>query len=281
MHREFPNCSGERQGNHFNQDSSKTDALCENFDMRRLEKATPLYQRVLSALIEEDESEELYQHREGKNLHLRCASDDSHCGSCNQIDVEPKDWDRVESEVESQGDFQTQKNSLLDRLSCDRSAATNTFRNRSMPSSVHNHEQWQADEDVSHSDVGHACEICPTDLGHLQPRELKTTNLPSTECQYQLMCLDDRLLLELQSIGLCPETLVSTHLRHWSLILPSWKKFVPVIFWWFCLYFLPFSPFFFLLVGALLQPDLTEGEEVINQDIMGLKQGLHQQVAFS
>lgn len=233
MHREFPNCSGERQGNHFNQDSSKTDALCENFDMRRLEKATPLYQRVLSALIEEDESEELYHRSEGKNLHLRCASDDSHCGSCNQIDVEPKDWDRIESEVESQGDFQTQKISLLDRLSCDRSAATNTFRNRSMPSSVHNHEQWQADEDVSHSDVGHACEICPTDLGHLQPRELKTTNLPSSECQYQLMCLDDRLLLELQSIGLCPETL----------------------------------------------PDLTEGEEVINQDIMGLKQGLHQQIA--
>ncbi|KAK9938842.1 hypothetical protein M0R45_015560 [Rubus argutus] len=203
-HRELPNCSGERQGNNFNQDSSKTESLFDKFDMRRLEKVTPLYQRVLSALIQEDESEELYNHREGKSLHLQYASDDSHCGSCNQNDVEPKDWDRIESEVESKVQIQNQKSCLLDRLSCDRSGVTNTFRNRSLSSSLHSREQWQGDDEFSHSDVGPASEICPS--GQLQPRDTSTPSFPTSDCQYQSMCLDDRLLLELQSIGLYPET---------------------------------------------------------------------------
>ncbi|PRQ32261.1 hypothetical protein RchiOBHm_Chr5g0044401 [Rosa chinensis] len=221
-HRELPNCSGERQGNSFNQDSSKTESLCDKFGMRRLEKVTPLYQRVLSALIQEDESEELYNHREGKSMHLQYASDDSHCGSCNLSDVGPKDWDRIESEVESKVDIQNQKSCLLDRLSFDRSAGTNTFRNR-------NRDQWHGDDEFSHSDAGHTYEICP---GQLQPRDASTPSFPTSDCQYQSMCLDDRLLLELQSIGLYPET----------------------------------------------PPDLTSGEEVINQDIMELEQGLHQQI---
>ncbi|XP_050369602.1 uncharacterized protein LOC126787743 isoform X2 [Argentina anserina] len=220
-HREVPNCSGERQGNNFNQDSSKTESLCDKFGIRRLDKVTPLYQRVLSALIQEDESEELYNLREGKSMHLQCASDDSHCGSCNQSDVGPKDWDRMESEVESKVDIQNQKSCLLDRVSFDLSGGTNTFRNR-------NREQWHGDDEFSHSDAAHTYEIYP---GQLQHRDASTPSYPS-DFQYQSMCLDDKLLLELQSIGLYPET----------------------------------------------PPDLTSGEEVINQDIMELEQGLHQQI---
>ncbi|KAL6202522.1 hypothetical protein ACLB2K_026230 [Fragaria x ananassa] len=221
-HRELPNCSGERQGHNFNQDSLKTGSLCDKFGLRRLEKVTPLYQRVLSALIQEDESEELYNHREGKSMHLQCASDDSHCGSCNQSDVGPKDWERIESEVESKADIQSQKSGLLDKLSFDRSGGTNTFRNRSR-------EQWHGDDEFSLSDAGHTYDICP---GQLQPRDASTPTYPTSDCQYQSMCLEDRLLLELQSIGLYPET----------------------------------------------PPNLTSGEEVINQDIIELEQGLHQQI---
>ncbi|KAM1100254.1 hypothetical protein FF1_006701 [Malus domestica] len=219
MHTAVPNCSGERQGSHFNQDSLKTDALCEKRDMRRLEKDTPLYQRVLSALIVE-EGEELYHQSEGKNMHMWCASDDSHCGSCNQIDVEPKDWDRIESEVESKVDVS--RYCMLDRLSCDKSAKTSTLSNGNMSSSLHSQEQWDGDDGLSDSDAE-----------QLQPRGLDTPCFPSSDCQYQLMCLDDRLLLELESIDLCLERL----------------------------------------------PDLTDGEDMINQDIMGLEQGLHQEIA--
>ncbi|KAG6778205.1 hypothetical protein POTOM_018059 [Populus tomentosa] len=224
---------GRRQGEDFNQESAKTTSLCGRVEMGSLDKVAPLYQRVLSALIEEDESEEFYTQSEGKNMSLHYASDDSHCGSCNLIDIEPKDRDRMESEVESKVNFQTQKSCFLDRLSCDKSVASNAIGNPSMSSSLHSNEQWPLDDDFSHSDAGHASEICSNDPGSLQIREINMPGFSSSDGQYQLMCLDDRLLLELQSIGLCPETL----------------------------------------------PDLAEGE-VINQDIMELKEGLHQQTGI-
>ncbi|KAJ9177933.1 hypothetical protein P3X46_009860 [Hevea brasiliensis] len=232
VHKGMSDYSGERQGNDSNQESVKKASLCGEIGTGRLEKGAPLYQRVLSALIEEDESEEFYFHSEGKNMPLHYASDDSHCGSCNLIDIEPKDRDRMESEVESKVNFLTQKNCFLDRISCDKSVASNAIRNQSMPNSLHNNEQWPGDDDFSHLDIVHASETCSNDMGQLQTRELNTTGFSSSDLKYQLMCLDDRVLLELQSIGICPETL----------------------------------------------PDLAEGEEVINQDIMGLEEGLCQQI---
>uniref|UniRef100_A0A6M2EFF5 Uncharacterized protein n=1 Tax=Populus davidiana TaxID=266767 RepID=A0A6M2EFF5_9ROSI len=224
---------GRRQGEDFNQESAKTTSLCGRVEMGSLDKVAPLYQRVLSALIEEDESEEFYTQSEGKNMPLHYASDDSHCGSCNLIDIEPKDRDRMESEVESKVNFQTQKSCFLDRLSCDKSVASNAIGNPSMSSSLHSNEQWPLDDDFSHSDAGHASEICSNDPGVLQMRELNMPGFSSSDGHYQLMCLDERLLLELQSIGLCPET----------------------------------------------PPDLAE-REVIIQNIMELKEGLHQQIGI-
>ncbi|TXG73620.1 hypothetical protein EZV62_002199 [Acer yangbiense] len=232
MHKEVPDRSGESQESHPSQETAKTDAICGRFDRGRLDKVTPLYQRVLSALIEEDEGEEFYHHCEGKNLPLHYASDDSHCGSCNQIDVEPKDRDRLESEVESESDFWSHKNCFLDRLSCDKSAASNTFRNPSMSSSLHSNEQWLGDDEFSPSDVGLVSEICSNDLAQQQPRDINVPSFSSSNCEYKLMCLDERLVLELQSIGLYPETL----------------------------------------------PGLAEGEEVIQQEVMELKEGLFQQI---
>ncbi|EOY33452.1 Uncharacterized protein TCM_041423 isoform 1 [Theobroma cacao] len=188
------------------EEMAKTNASSGRFDIKKLDKVTPLYQRVLSALIEEDESEEIYHHIEAKNMSLHYASDDSHCGSCNQMDAESKDRDRMEFEVESNADFQCQKNSLLDRLSCDVSVASNTFRNSSMSNSLHSSERWLGDDDFSHSDMGPVSEICSTDLGQLQPKEMNVSGI-SSDCQYQFLCMDDKLLLELHSIGLYPETL--------------------------------------------------------------------------
>ncbi|GMI74316.1 SAGA complex subunit 1 [Hibiscus trionum] len=210
---------------------SKTNTATGGFDLKQFDKVTPLYQRVLSALIEEDESEELYNHTETKNMSLHYASDDSHCDSCNHMDVEFKDRDRIESEVESNTDFQCQKNSLLDRLSYDASIASNTFRNSSMSNSLHSSERWLGDE-FSHSDMGPVSEICSTDLGQVQPKEISISAVSSLDGQYQLMSIEDKLLLELHSIGLYPETL----------------------------------------------PDLTEGEEAINQNVVELNGHLYQQI---
>ncbi|KAK8336318.1 hypothetical protein V6Z11_A09G114600 [Gossypium hirsutum] len=178
------------------EEMAKTNAACERFDIKK----------VLSALIEEDDSDELYHRIEAKNMSLHYASDDSHCGSCNLMDVEFRDRDKMESEVESNADFQCQRNSLLDRLSGDVSVASNTFRNGSMSNSLHSSERWWGDDDFSHLDTGPVSEICSTDLGQLQHKEINVSDSP-LDSQYQLMGVDDKLLLELNSIGLYPDYL--------------------------------------------------------------------------
>ncbi|GKV34926.1 hypothetical protein SLEP1_g43259 [Rubroshorea leprosula] len=196
--KETPNCYGEG--------SAKANSE-GRVDIKKLDKVTPLYQRVLSALIEEDENDEFYHHFEGKSMSLHYASDDSHCGSCNQLDIEPKDRDKMESEVESNADFQSQKSSFLDGLSCNISVASNTFRNSSMSNSLHSSEQWLGDDGFSHSDVGPISEICSHDPAHPQSKETNVFSVSSSDIQYQFMSLDEKILLELHGIGLYPETL--------------------------------------------------------------------------
>ncbi|XP_017620996.1 uncharacterized protein LOC108465183 isoform X2 [Gossypium arboreum] len=214
------------------EETAKTHTSTGRFDLKQFDKVTPLCQRVLSALIEEDESEEIYNHIEAKNMSLHYASDDSHCGSCNQMDVESKDRDRMESEVESNADFQCQKNSRLDRLSYDASVASNTFRNSSMSNSLHSSERWLGEDECLHSDMGPVSEICSTDLGQVLPKEINVSAVSSLDGQYQFMSMEDKLALELHSIGIYPEAL----------------------------------------------PDLTEGEEAINQNVVELNENLYQQI---
>ncbi|CAN6975607.1 unnamed protein product [Brassica oleracea var. botrytis] len=184
-----------------------SDLSFERLDMRKLNESTPLYKRVLSALIEEDDGEEVVQFNGGKNLSLHYASDDSHSGSCTYIDTEFRERDRMEFEVESSGDFQTPKSCLFDRFSNERSVVYNPFRNGSMSTSVHSNEQWIGDDNLSHSDAALGGEAYSNSLGQLQARDVNIPNFPVSDAQYQLMSLDERLLLELQCIGVFPETM--------------------------------------------------------------------------
>ena len=78
-----------------------------------------------------------------------------------------------------------------------------------MFNSLHSSERWSTDDDFSHSDMVPVSEICSTNLGQLQSKELNVSGISYSDCQYQFMCMKDKLLLELHSIGLYPETLVS------------------------------------------------------------------------
>jgi len=177
---------------------------------RRLDKFSSLYQRVLSALIEEDESEGAYNGNEGLSLSFQCASDDSHCGSCNYADAETRDRDRFESEAESIVDFQIQKRCSGDRFSCNKSMASNTTRNTSMSDSLYSSGRWLGDDGLSHSDVEFVSGSCQNDQPGLQPADL-TVPATFSDCQYQLMSADEKLILELQSIGLFIDTMVCTN----------------------------------------------------------------------
>ncbi|KAI6669823.1 hypothetical protein NL676_004708 [Syzygium grande] len=206
VHKEDSDRPGGRDGNHMDEEASQNAILSGRFDIGSLDKVTPLYQRILSALIE-DESEELYHHNEGKNLSLQSVSDDSHCGSCNQIDIESREKDRMESEVESAMDLWNQKVNVLDRFSADKSAASSTVRNSSMSTSVYSNEHSFGDDEYSHSDAAIVSEICSDDMGQLPKKEFNISAFPYHDGPYQLMSLDDRLLLELRSIDIHPEIL--------------------------------------------------------------------------
>ncbi|KAL1059898.1 hypothetical protein V6Z11_1Z144300 [Gossypium hirsutum] len=177
------------------EETAKTHTSTGGFDLKQFDKVTPLCQRVLSALIEEDESEEIYNHIEAKNMSLHYASDDSHCGSCNQMDVESKDRDRWNLKLSQMQIFSERMNVYI-RI-------------------------W-----------GPVSEICSTDLGQVLPKEINVSAVSSLDGQYQFMSMEDKLVLELHSIGIYPETL----------------------------------------------PELTEGEEAINQNVVELNENLYQQI---
>ncbi|CAN8252580.1 unnamed protein product [Cochlearia groenlandica] len=185
-----------------------SDLSFEKLDMRKLNESTPLYKRVLSALIEEDDGEEVVQFNGGKNLSLHYASDDSHSGSCTYIGTEFRERDRMEFEVESGGDFHTPKSGFFDRFSSERSVVSNPFRNGNMSISGHSNEQWIGDDDLLHPDAALGRETYSNSLSQLQTREVNIPNFPVvSDAQYQRMSMDERLLLELQSIGVFPETM--------------------------------------------------------------------------
>ncbi|KAL2924401.1 Glutamate--tRNA ligase [Bienertia sinuspersici] len=134
-------------------------------------------------------------------MSFQCASDDSHCGSCNYVDADIRDRDRLDSEAESMIDFQTQKRCSGDRFSCNRSVTSNTTRNASMSDSLYSSGRWLGDDGFSHSDAEFVSGSWHNDIGGPQSADV-TASLSFPDSQYQLMCVDDRLLLELQSIGL-------------------------------------------------------------------------------
>lgn len=260
----------------MDEEASQNAILSGRFDIGSLDKVTPLYQRILSALIE-DESEELYHHNEGKNLSLQSVSDDSHCGSCNQIDIESREKDRMESEVESAMDLWNQKVNVLDRFSADKSAASSTVRNSSMSTSVYSNEHSFGDDEYSHSDAAIVSEICSDDMGQLPKKEFNISAFPYHDGPYQLMSLDDRLLLELRSIDIHPEILVGSLFNRED---PLDSSPMLSILWKSSSYplYVNTSPLVVSNLVYLMQPDLADDVEVINQDIAELREGLYQQV---
>ncbi|KAI4304740.1 hypothetical protein MLD38_040214 [Melastoma candidum] len=183
-------------------DESRNSALSGKFNLGKLDKVTPLYERILSALIE-DENEEIYHNGEGKISSLQCASDDSHCGSCNHIDGEFRD--RMESEVESTVDVCNQKVGFLDKVFCDKSVTSCSLK--SLSASMYSNDHSVVDDDYCHSDAGMVSETCSNDLGQMLKKESSNSACSYPDSQYEMMSLDERLMLELRSIDLYPDML--------------------------------------------------------------------------
>lgn len=194
-----------RQRNNLAQEAARMGALCDKFDIGRPHKFPPMFERVAFALID-DESEEVHHQAEGENLSLH-ASDGSHCDPCNQMDVESKEKDRVESEIESAVEH-NRKACLLDRLLCNKGRESSTFRNSGMSTYGYSNNHSFGDDEYSNLEMGLESKICSDEKRDLQQKELSLAGFTFSDEHGQLMSLDERVMMELQSIGLCPEKLV-------------------------------------------------------------------------
>ncbi|XP_057471533.1 uncharacterized protein LOC130760299 isoform X2 [Actinidia eriantha] len=197
------------------------DTLCGKLDSeRRSKKFTPLYQRVLSALIVEDEIEEFEDNDTSRNVSLQYATNDLHCNS------EPRKRDGMEIECESKFGAKTWKQ-------CAGNKSFSSARSPVIQNSPLDGELLQGDNRCRYSEVAELAGFSGNDLGGPEIVQTNGLSISSIDSPYEKMSMEDKLLRELQSVGIYLD---------------------PV-------------------------PDLDDEEdETINQDIVQLNKGLHQQI---
>lgn len=193
----------------------------------RPNEVPPLYQRVLSALIVEDEAEEFEEDCGGRDVSFRYVTDDSP-STCLHIDVESIKRDGMELEYKSMLGLQIQRERDLDRPSCN---GNYTFKMGPIVDSPLCNDELSQQDGCTNPELGWFPEFPQNDLAGPQSLHMTLSSVSWYDGKYEQMHLEDKLLFELQSIGLYPEAV----------------------------------------------PDLAEGEEeVISQEIVQLKKGLHQ-----
>ncbi|KAF3780501.1 hypothetical protein EJ110_NYTH36358 [Nymphaea thermarum] len=166
---------------------------------RWLERIIPLSQRLLAALIVEDEVSEISCAGGTEREVCQYPSDDSPRGACSHTGNESKDMDRTESEIESMGELKNHMYHSFDNFSSDASIISNGFKN--LEKGFPYKEELALDDGAILNSYN--CEHHGADRSDLSDSTI--SGISSIDCCYQQMPLDDRILLELRSIGLFPE----------------------------------------------------------------------------
>ncbi|KAJ8479055.1 hypothetical protein OPV22_022782 [Ensete ventricosum] len=157
---------------------------------RWYDKMVPLSQRLLSAFIAEDETEKLDTETQGE-LFLH---------SDNYINDHAKDLMNMDCHLELE--YKNQKNSLGDIIPCDEFMASNDYRYLNIQNYMYGYEPLVENSAVLSTDNGSLSGYKKNSLNQLHVMD----NTSPYECQFEDMSLDDRILMELHSIGLFPET---------------------------------------------------------------------------
>lgn len=184
-------CSSKGEYNSLNEQCAK---FFEDLGIGNIPSAVPsLFQRMISAIIVEDEGNDLYSPDEGINAPLIRGS--SHLDDCNF-----KDKESVESKLDSQLHM-----CFMDEIfSSIKSASSNTDKNESMSSFFSSNDHLQSDDALLYSDKGFLNMSGEIDAGSQHSSQV----MSSCDNQYQLPPLDDRVLQELRKIGVCTETML-------------------------------------------------------------------------
>lgn len=172
---------------------------------RRLSKVTPLYQRVLSALIVEDEIEEVEENSIERNMSIQYGTNDIH------RDAEPRKRGRMEFEHGSTLGAQTWKQGTGNGfVSCNGSDTSN--RNTFLQHPPQN-DLLQEENGFVYSEVGVLAGLSGNDLDGPQMVLTNGCGISYSNSQYEKMCIEEKLLLELQSIGLCLDAVVNFYVH--------------------------------------------------------------------
>lgn len=155
----------------------------------------PLFQRVLSALIIEDNIDELEE--DTGNIPPRDAFCDSAYDTFHLDDYDPRKRARREIERDTMFGVHAQSIHSVKVSFSSNGSCTNSFRSPSVNDSPC--------EDAR-SQVEVLAGISKNFLDRPQVFQMEGFGISSFDSHYQQMCLDDKLLLELQSIGLYPDS---------------------------------------------------------------------------
>lgn len=208
----------------FVDQSHDFDVVCENSDSeRRLRKVTPLYQRVLSAFIVDDEIEEFEGSDMARIESLQC------CTNVMQYNAEPRKRDA--SEFESPIGTQTWKQYAGNRFfSCNGSATSGRSPAIQNPPE-HSNGLLEGNNGYFCSNFGEFDGLSGNDLDGPQIVRTNSFNIPSSDSQYEKMSMEDKLMLELQSVGIYVDTVVSLLIWYIRLVYSSTFNLIVPAFW--------------------------------------------------
>ncbi|WOK97325.1 hypothetical protein Cni_G06033 [Canna indica] len=156
---------------------------------RWYDKMVPLSQRLLSAFITEDEIEKLENDTNGESI-LQFSSDYVHANDRAQ------NLGNINCQLEL--DYKNQKNSV----GYDGFMASNNFRHSNTQNFVPCDGPMAENNAILNTYNGSLSDYQKNNLNHLQIMD----NTFPYECRYEDMPLDDRILMELRSIGLHLDT---------------------------------------------------------------------------
>ncbi|XP_008784017.1 uncharacterized protein LOC103703090 isoform X3 [Phoenix dactylifera] len=170
-----------------------------------LEKIVPLSQRLLSAFISEEGTEQLDCDMEQGDTVLQFSSDYFPYGTNSNVQNE-HEAHYMKSGFEMDLEFKNQKNRSGDSIPCNGFMMSSNFRSSNIHNFISGDEVLAENSIMKHSDNGSLSEFGQTNSNHLLTMGTSFSGTSTYECQFEHMSLDDRVLMELHSIGLYPES---------------------------------------------------------------------------
>lgn len=177
------------------------------FDSEESKKVVPLYQRVLSALIMEDETEEFEEDNGSRFMYFQ-----DNRGYSLDDDLEQQNIIRGPQCLQQCSvngfSYNDRGNNTTDTIS---------------PYLLSPEDQLKGNRGVTHLNNGFS------ENGFDGPLSICTNvnGVHSFDCSYEQLSVEDKLLLELQSVGLYPDTVVSRFRLELPMIIPLLFFLIP------------------------------------------------------